>query len=335
MDARTDSFPVAGKVAVVGVGAIGGTAAYALADAGHDVTLCVRSPFDALILESKGKELRSPARVATNPASVGHVDWLFIATKTQDTVKTKPWLDALVGPETKVVLLQNGIDSVETATPLIHGAKAIPAIVYISAEKVSGGRIRHHFGNKVEVPECAEAEQLKVLCGENPWFTITPRADFINAIWKKYLCNLALNPVTALTLQRFWVMTMPSIRPLTRKLILEAAAVGRHMGMTLTDAELDGIIDYCATLDPAGGTSMMYDRMAGKPLEFEHLTGTVVRLAHKFGVDVPVNETLLALIEAIDGAAGRASDGARLQGDGRGVLDLKQGDRGLNVLNAG
>lgn len=334
VDARATEFRKAQRIAVVGVGAIGGTCAFAAAEAGHDVTLCVRRPFETLTLESQGEIRSARAHVCTAPDQVKPVDWLFIATKTQDTAKTKPWLDALIGRDTKVVLLQNGIDSVETAEPYIHGADAIPAIVYISAEKLAAGRIRHHFGNKVEVPAGLLADKLKSLLGENPWCAIFPREDFTNAIWRKYLCNLTLNPITALTLQRFPVMRNPSVRPLTLSLMREAAAVGRHMGMTLSDAEVCEIADFCTTLSPQGGTSMMYDREAGRPLEYEHLTGTVVRMADRFGVEVPVNRTILALISAID-AANRASHVVHGERNSGGVFDLKQGDGRLDVLNAG
>lgn len=298
MRAQEVSAP-ASKVAVIGAGAIGSVVAAALAKAGHQVSLCVRTAMDHLSVEHDGKTVIVQATIVTDPAAAGDMDWIFVATKTQDTAGTKGWLDHMVGPKTRIVLLQNGVDSAEIIRPLVGTAVVIPSIVYISAERVARGRVVHFFGTKLEVPEGAETADLIGLLAPGG-IDVHPQADFITAAWRKLICNVALNPITALTMQRFGVFRDPAIQDLSTRIIREAAWVGNAAGAHFPPQEIERIAAYCTELSPKGGTSMLYDRMAGNRLEYEHLTGTIVRLAERYGIDAPYNKAIYALIAALD-----------------------------------
>ncbi|MGB8602701.1 MAG: 2-dehydropantoate 2-reductase [Rhizomicrobium sp.] len=298
MRAEVGSAPVT-RVAVIGAGAIGSVVAAALAKAGHQVSLCVRTAMDHLSVEHEGKTAIVPAAIVTNPADVGAVDWVFVATKTQDTAGTKGWLDQMVGPKTRIVLLQNGVDSAEIIRPLVGSAVVIPSIVYISAERVARGHVVHFFGVKLEVPQTDDTTALVDLLAPGG-IDVHPQADFITAAWRKLICNVALNPITALTMQRFGVFRDPAIQDLSTRIIREAAWVGNAAGAHFPPQEIERIAAYCTELSPKGGTSMLYDRMAGNRLEYEHLTGTIVRLAQRYGIDAPYNNAIYALIAALD-----------------------------------
>src|SRR5690349_6715347 len=111
------------SVAVVGLGSIGGIAAACLADAArHDVTGCARKPLAGLTLERPGGTVTPPLRLIADPAEAKPVDWVLVATKTQDTAGAAPWLARLCTPHTRVAVLQNGIDHVERVAPLAQGA---------------------------------------------------------------------------------------------------------------------------------------------------------------------------------------------------------------------
>jgi 2-dehydropantoate 2-reductase len=287
-------------VAIIGAGAIGCIVADAVARAGLAVQLCVRTPVRDIEIEHNGSAHRLDVEIIADCEAARPADWVFVATKTQDTASTAPWLSRLVGRDSTVVLLQNGIDGAAIARKLVD-ADVLPAIVYIAAERHGRIHIVHFFGDKLEVPAGPAGRRLAALTEGT--LRIVEQEDFTTAAWRKLICNVALNPITALTAQRFGVFSLPRIRELAGGLIAEAAAVGNAAGARFTPQEVEEIVAYCCRLSPQGGTSMLYDRLNGNRLEYEHLTGTIVRLADQYGLNVPLNRAILALLSAIDHAA--------------------------------
>ncbi len=298
---------MADTVAIIGSGGIGGYLAAELAEAGRDVTLCVRTAFDTLVVEEpdRTREIRLP--IATRREDVGPVRFVLLTTKSQDTASTKPWLDRLVGPDTTIVVVQNGIGHVERVQPLAPGAKAIlPAIIYCSVERVSPGRIVHHTAAALSLPTHPESGAVAELFAPTS-FKVTQEADFTTVAWRKLFANLVGNPITSLTLRRIRVMAEPEIQALAAGILAEALQVGAAEGASLTQADAEQVLRGMGRGNPDGGTSMLYDRLAGQPLEHEYITGAVVRAAEKHGIDVPLNRAILALCGA---ASGHKLDGS-------------------------
>src|ERR1044071_4741555 len=98
------------SIAIVGPGAIGGTVAAWLDQGGrHEVTLCARTPLTDLTIDTPDGMISARPRVITDPAEAVPVDWALVATKTYDASTTTAWLGALLGPDTRVAILQNGV----------------------------------------------------------------------------------------------------------------------------------------------------------------------------------------------------------------------------------
>lgn len=292
---------------MIGAGAIGGVVATILADQGHDVTLCVRRPLAGLKVEMEGKTREVPVRITAEPAAARAVDWVMLATKVQDTPGTTPWLERLVGPDTVVAALQNGIDHAERIEPILRRGKVLPTIVYTSAELVGPGHVRHHTGQRIVVPRSEEGASFARLFAHSA-MTVEAAEDFTTAAWRKLFGNIAVAPITALTLQRIGIMRDPDIRQLARGLLVEAVQAGRAAGAQLRDAEVDETLDFYSAYNPSGGSSMLYDRLAGRPMEHEHLTGALVRAAERLSVPVPLNRAVLALLRGLDhSSAGSAN----------------------------
>lgn len=294
--------------AVIGAGAIGCIFAEAAGALGHATTLCVRHAQRKIAVQRQGVVHPLNVTLMDSPEGLGPVDWVVIATKAQDTLSVAPWLSRLVGRDTKLLLLQNGIDGVHLARRLVKDNSVLPSVVYINAERHHPGLIMHHFGNHIEVPACEAAEELKPLMAGG--IDVRPQNDFTTASWRKLIINIAVNPITALTAQRFGVFAMPEIRGLAGDLIREAARVGNACGADLPDGDVEELVGFCANLKPQGGTSMLFDRLNGNALEFEHLTGTIVRLAQKHDMAVPLNTAILALLTAVSTHAASMQSGS-------------------------
>jgi 2-dehydropantoate 2-reductase len=123
--------------------------------------------------------------------------------------------------------------------------------------------------------------------------------DFLTASWMKLLGNLAANPMTALTARRMEVMHDRGIRELALSLLEEAVAVGQASGAKLAKDQAQKTLAELSGYSHSGGSSMLYDRLAGRPLEHDYLTGAVVRAAARHGIDVPLNRAVLAILAAL------------------------------------
>jgi 2-dehydropantoate 2-reductase len=266
--------------------------------AGRVVTLCVRSEVTRLEIAVDGRFEAVPVEIVADPESQGPAEWILLATKAQDTPGAAPWLKRLIGPGSKVVILQNGIEHRERVRPYSADAQLLPALVYAAIERVAPGRIIHHQGDLIAVPDsplgAAFADLLK-----GGGLTIRLENDFTTAAWRKLLGNIAGNPLTALTLRRVEVLRDPGIRRLAIGLLDEAVAVAQSEGAALTQEDAQMALDVYGTYKDSIGSSMLYDRLAGLPLEHDHLTGALVRRADRRGVPVPLNKAILALLDAL------------------------------------
>lgn len=286
---------------VIGAGAIGGYLAAMLTAAGHKVTVCVRTRFDALTVEGSNGRRSIPVEVVADPNSVDEAQWIILATKVQDTYSAKPWLERLVGPRSALLIAQNGIEQVERARLLAKSATIIPSIIYISAERLKPGYIVHHGASRMIVPAGDNSEAAKALFGGSELEVVESR-DFLTASWRKLLANIAANALTALTMRRMDVFAEQPIVALARGLLNEAVDVGQAEGAQLSARDVDDVLSMYANASSEGGSSMLYDRLSGRSLEHDHLTGALLRVAEKHGIELPLNQAIFALLDAIDRA---------------------------------
>jgi 2-dehydropantoate 2-reductase len=294
------------RVAVIGAGAIGTVLAAAACDAGQQVTVCVRTPIEHLVLERDGTERTLPVTIASDPAEpqVDPVDIVWVAIKLRDTPAAAPWLARLCGDDILVAAAQNGLDQETRLAPFSPSEWVVPALTYIAAERLQPGRVVHLAGDRVVVP-AGDAEAL--LSQTTAGLVVRGVQDMRTASWRKLLGNLVANPITTLTLRRIGVMEEPGIEDLARGLLLEAVQVGRAEGARLGDEDVAAVLAGTGQYGDRTGSSMLYDRLAGLPLEHQYLTGEVVRRAETHGIPVPLNAAILALLDALDRGGSKPS----------------------------
>jgi 2-dehydropantoate 2-reductase len=294
-------------VAVVGLGSIGGVAAGCLAAAGrHDVVACLRRPVERFTLDRPEGTVEVPLRCLTDPARAEPVDWVLLCTKAHQTETAAPWLSRLCMRQTRVAVLQNGIDHVARVAPLANGATVLPVIVYYNGERLAPDHVRMRRAGKDDVvvadDEVGRAF-AKLLDGTGLGALISN--DFATLLWRKLLINAIANPITALALQRQAVLHRPDIQELCRAVLDEAVAVARADGARLAEDEPSRTLATLMTFSGELGTSMYFDRLAGRQLEVEALTGAIVAAGERHGIATPINRVLLVLLRAINDAAGK------------------------------
>lgn len=286
-------------IALIGAGSIGGYVAWQLVRAGRSVTLCVRVPFEQLVVIDDGGAHPVDAEVCSDPRRLAQAEWVLLATKAHQTQDAAAWLAAACGPSTRaVVVLQNGVDHAERVAPFVGATPILPAVVSIGAEVLAPGRIRHHAYSNLEVPDGELGRAFAALFAGSD-LEVTTTADFGASLWRKLISNVTASPITALTGRRIEVMADPAVRALAVGLAAECIAVARAEGAAIpVEAAallVEGIAKNAAGWPPFG-SSMLYDRLAGRDTEHETLTGAVVRLGARHGIATPLNAAMLSLL---------------------------------------
>jgi len=292
------------SVAVVGLGGVGGGAAGSLAAAGrHDIAACTRQPIARFTLERAEGTVAAPLRMLTDPAQAKPVDWVLVCTKTHQTAAAGPWLARLCTPATYVAVLQNGIDHVARVRPLAGGASVVPVLIYFNGERLAPDRVRiRHAGPHDAVVADDDPGRAFINLFEGTSLRIIRSGDFATLAWRKLLINAVANPITALTLRRQAVLRRPDIQELCRGILDEAVAAARAEGVKLAEDETARTIATLENFSGELGTSMYFDRLAGRRLEVEALTGAIVAAGDRHGMAMPLNRALLALLRAINDA---------------------------------
>ena len=289
------------SIAVVGPGAIGGTIAAWLSRSPlvGQVTLCARSPLDRLVVETPdGSIIEADPRVVTSPASIlAPVDWVLVATKAYDVEAASAWFGALVGPQTRVAVLQNGVEHVDRFAPFIAPDRITPVVVDIPAERTGPGRILHRREGTVIVPAGQAGDDFVALFADSV-IAASTTDDFPTVAWTKLALNCA-GAVNALTGQPGGVVRAEGIADLMRAMVRECVAVGRAVGANLGDGLPDWVVERAMTSPPDSVNSLLGDRLAGRPMEWDARNGVIVRLGSQHGIETPVNGWVVTLLSAV------------------------------------
>lgn len=289
-------------VALIGAGAIGLSLASALAGTGRPITVCGgRKPIDHIEITEDGIPETWPVQHVTDPADIAEHTTAIVAVKAHHTPAVADWLRALARPEVTVLVAQNGVEHRERVLPHVGPAQIVPSVVYLNVERTEPGHaiLRRVGALDVVVPDDAASAALAAELNAGGMRTST-EADFTTVAWTKLLTNITANPLTALTGRRAEVMRDPEIERIARRIMAEAVEVGRADGAALTDEHVDRAMHWLQHVPEGSTTSMREDRLAGRPLEYDALTGAVARAAERHGIDVPANRFVLALLSAIE-----------------------------------
>jgi 2-dehydropantoate 2-reductase len=163
-------------------------------------------------------------------------------------------------------------------------------------------RLRHGGAADLEAADDADGRAFAKLLAGTP-LSVQLTADFKTQAWRKLLINAVANPITCLTLRRQEVLRRPDIHALCLSVLDEAVAVARADAAKVAADERERVMATLLTFPPEVGTSMYFDRLAGRQLEVEALTGAIVAAGERLGVPTPLNRALLALLRAVSDAA--------------------------------
>ncbi len=289
------------RIAIVGPGAIGSVFGARLCASGrHEVTVFVRKPFEKFSIEKPGGEvLEAPVHCLTDPAGAGPFEWVILAVKGHQVEAVAPWLHALVGEGTVIAVLQNGVEHVERVTPFANGAHVLPAVVFCPADRLGPGHVVQNAPARLTVPDDAPGRAFAGLYeGSDVEVETTP--DIVTALWIKLCGNIGSGPETALIGRARGVIRDPEVADYCRELVRECAAVGRAEGAGLPDGIAEKVVERHMSAGVDATTSMLVDRLAGRPIEADVMTGAVVRIGARHGIGTPFYRAAHAMLMAVN-----------------------------------
>lgn len=288
-------------IAVVGPGAIGTTVAAALHEAGRTPTLFGRSAREQLELRFDGGRITVPGPVHTYPAKVESTfDLVFVAVKSTQIDATAPWLSALCGKATVVCVLQNGVEQTSLFAPYVPDSPVLPSVVWFPAQREPDASVWLRGKARLTLPDLPETRMvLAALKGTR--CSVDVAADFASVAWRKLLQNAAAG-LMVLAGRRAGMYSRADIAGLALAYLQECLQVARAEGATLGDEVPQEILDAFHSYPPDLGTSILADRQAGRPLEWDSRNGVVQRRGRQHGIPTPISDLIVPLLAA-------ASDG--------------------------
>ena len=242
----------------------------------------------------------------TDPA-----DLLLVAVKQHHLAAVVEDARGVVGPDTVVLSLLNGITSEEILGRAFGDEKVLPAFVLGTDSVREGTQSRHStmghvvFGARSNDPADPRVAAVRELF-DRAGIPCRVPADILREQWFKFMLNVGVNQVSALLRAPYGAFALPEVEALTRAAALEVVALSARAGVPLSAADVDRIFPILAALAPGGKTSMLQDVEAGRKTEVEIFAGAVVELGRRHGVPTPVNDVLGRLLAGVERLAGVA-----------------------------
>lgn len=298
------------RIAVVGTGGVGAYFGGRLAQAGESVAFVARGPHLLALRENglrvdsvAGDFLLAPVEATDDPARVGPVDVVLVGVKAWQVSETARTLGPLLGPETFVVPLQNGVEAADQLAAVVGPERVLGGLCKLVSAIVAPGHVRHSgVPPRVEFGErggrkSERVERLREAFARAQGVSVEVPDDVEAAIWEKFLFIAPVSGVGAVARQPMGrLREVPQTRALIEQAMFEVAALARARGVALTDAAVGRNLRYVDSLPPDATASMQRDIMEGRPSELEQQNGAIARLGPAAGVPVPVNAFLYACL---------------------------------------
>ena len=297
------------NIYIIGCGGVGGFFGGLLLRAGKQVTFVTR-PQECRILETRGLTVKSvvgnftvkKVSVLGTISQIRDADVILVTVKSYDLEGIARELAGVVSKKTIIITFQNGIDNDSVLKKSIKDAAIYPGIAYVVAKRASPGIIEQTSGGRKLIfgdPGNNRNESLKgvahfLIC---PGMEATYSADIAGDLWKKYVFIIAYAGMTSISRSPIGaVMKNPVAYPLFEECLREAVMVAKAEKVRLPKNIVKDTIAYTKKHDPSSKSSMLIDIENNRKTEIETLHGTLVRLAEKHRISVPINRLIYSSV---------------------------------------
>ncbi|MDP6777855.1 MAG: 2-dehydropantoate 2-reductase [Candidatus Latescibacteria bacterium] len=305
------------RIAIFGVGAVGGYLGASLIRNGEEVAFIARGDHlsairaNGLSVDDTDQEYSVHPTIATeSPVEVGPVDTVIVGVKAWQVVEAAQALGPMLGPDTTVLSVQNGVEAPRDLAGVLGSDRVLASTVGVFSSIVEPARLRKKGGCHMQIGELDRAASERVLelvavladCG----VTATAADDIQVELWRKLTMIAALSGVGSLVRLPVgdW-RHLPETRALHVRVVDEGAAVAHAEGSEVSSEALEQIKTAVDRYAAETTASMQRDIMEGRPSELEHLTGAIVRHGRKNGVATPVHSVIYGCLLPVERCARR------------------------------
>jgi len=297
------------RIAVVGVGGLGGYIGGRLAHAGQDVTFVARGE-RLQALRERGLRVHNadrefviqPVQITDNPPEIGPMDLILFCVKTYDVLSAAEVLRPLVGPGTALLPVQNGIEHIEQLCSILGRETVLGGVGMINAHSPTPGVIERPGGpHRLEFGEisgersarCATIAKIITAAG----IEAVVSTNIKERMWWKLVgvCGAGVFCVTRGSKGQVWSFT--ETHELTRQIVAEGVAVAQAKGIALSSTYPDEVVQIYSGLPPQYKPSMLVDLEHGRRLELEAWNGAIVRFGKQLDIPTPVNAVIYACLK--------------------------------------
>ncbi|HTJ08913.1 MAG TPA: 2-dehydropantoate 2-reductase [Candidatus Binataceae bacterium] len=305
------------KILIMGAGAVGLFYGARLQRSGEDVYYCARGE-NLRVLREYGLEVKSfqgdfnlQVKATGDPREFAPYELILFCVKSYDTLATARLLDGCLAEGGAVMTIQNGVENEAALCTVLPRESVMGGNARVGAELTAPGKLLHtasgiiEFGelDGSETPRAQRMAEAFKRAGVFGQFT----RDLKSVRWKKLMGNNGTNTVSALARCTLGEMfAEPESDALVLRLINETAMVGRAEGAKISDEDVEALYNVARNFSNASAikTSTLQDLERGKRLEYDAISGAVVRAARRHSLSVPATETVHALLKLLDAHRG-------------------------------
>jgi 2-dehydropantoate 2-reductase len=238
-----------------------------------------------------------------DPAEAGPCDLVVLATKARDVAQAASGLAPLLGPDTVVLTIQNGLGSAERLAAAIDPARILVGVAGGFGASMRGpGHVHHNGMELIRLGEMGGGMSDRLRRVEAVWreagFNVRSFEDIHQLVWEKFICNVTFSgPCTVLHRTIGEVMGEPHSWRVALACGLEAHAAGRARGVSFSFDDPEAYITHFGRAIPGARPSMLLDHLARRRSEIDAINGMVPVVAREVGTDAPVNEVIVDLVK--------------------------------------
>ena len=296
------------KIAIFGSGGVGGYFGGRLAAAGEDVTFLARGAHlaamqqDGLHIASPLGDLHLPKVQATDrPQAVGPVDVVLFTVKLYDVEASAAALEPMIGPNTVVITLQNGVDAMDMVAKHVGADHVAGGAAYIVVVIDKPGHLRHTTAQQLVFGERDGRRSDRLVAfeqaGIRAGFQAQASNDVQSVLWTKFVRLATWSGMTTVTRSPMGVVRdTPATYDMMMAAIEEVIAVGKARGVRFPPDLMDGTIKLIKNFPAASKSSMLEDIERGRRLELPWLSGAVVRIGREVGVPTPIHQFITTIL---------------------------------------
>ena len=294
------------RIAVMGAGAVGSYYGGMLSRAGHQVMLIGRAQHveairqHGLFMDTTGFRARVHVRASTEVSDIQGASLVLCCVKSNDTEKAAAVMAPFVEPNAILLSLQNGVDNAGRLHAQLERT-VHPAVVYVAAEMMGPGHLKHHGrGELVVGPSAMSTEMLAGFVSAGVPVHVSD--NVLGELWAKLILNCVYNAISAITKLPYGLLfENEGARDLMRLVVHECLAVAQRESITVPGDSWQGVEGIAATM--AGQfSSTAQDLMRRRRSEIDHLNGYIVRRGKSLAIDTPANQALYSLVKLLESA---------------------------------